>query len=359
MTMPVAPSSPLAAEQPVRVRLLCAQGRVARVETAWRRLPVEQLWIGQPAQAIAPVLHRTLTICLQAHLGAAQQAVRMAARAAQHVPVDPAPPATDASIRLEAARDTLRRWLLDYPRAFGGAWATEALQAWKNIGGAVTLAAYCRAHIFGMAARDWLALDAAALTGWIAAQATLPAQWLQHGLAAPLRQQTLPAAVDLPAWASAHAGALLRGAMPAAPPLHAHLDVKTNGRDLPSALLLHRLCRLALACTDAAAPEQGGLRGGDIGIGWARTARGTLLHLARIERDRVTAYRILPPTRWNAAPGGIIAAALQGLAQTQAPRCAEQLLLLLDPCAPFEIALADVASQPATDTESIRNADHA
>jgi hypothetical protein len=79
MTMPSG-SPTLAAEQPVRVRLACAHGRVQRVDAAWRRLPVEQLWIGQPPQAIAPALTRTLTICLQAHLGAARQAVRVALR---------------------------------------------------------------------------------------------------------------------------------------------------------------------------------------------------------------------------------------------------------------------------------------
>jgi hypothetical protein len=333
------------AEQPLHVRLVCAHGQVQRVDAAWRRLPVEQLWIGQPVQAIEPVLSRTLTICLRAHIGAAQAAVR----AAQNAPAAGAASLTiDASIRLEAARDTLRRWLLDYPRAFGGAWAAEALQAWKDIHDGATLAAYCRAHIFGMTAQGWLTLDRDALDAWIAAQITLPAQWLAQGLAEPLRGKTLPPTVDLPAWASAHAEELLRGAMPAALPLHAQTDVTPAGRDLPSALLLHRLHRLALACIDAAAPEQGGLRSGAIGIGWAYTARGTLLHLARIEQGRIAAYRILPPTYWNAASGGVMAAALQGLAEAQAPRCVEQLLLLLDPCAPFEIALAhESGAEPA------------
>jgi|GEM_PF-1902595 len=331
------------AEQPLHVRLVCAHGQVRQVDAAWRRLPVERLWIGQPTHAIEPALSRTLTICLQAHIGAAREAVRAALQAPQGA----APQAIGAAIRMEAARDTLRRWLLDYPRAFGGAWAAEALQAWKGIRDAVTLAAYCRAHVFGMTAQGWLALDEEALNAWIAAQVTLPAQWLARGLAAPLRAQTLPPAVDLPAWASGHAEELLRGGMPAVAPPHAQTDAASAERDLPSALLLHRLRRLALACIDADAPEHGGLLGGDIGIGWARTARGTLLHLARIEQGRVTAYRILPPTCWNAASGGVMAAALQGLAQAQAPHCAEQLLLLLDPCAPFEIEITPVTpAQP-------------
>jgi hypothetical protein len=115
---------------------------------------------------------------------------------------------------------------------------------------------------------------------------------------------------------------------------------RMSGRDLPGALLLHRLRRLALACIAIPSAEHGGLRGGDIGIGWAHTARGLLLHLARLEQGNVSAYRILPPTFWNAAPGGLMAAALTGLAAEQAARCAEQLLLLLDPCAPFEIEVA-------------------
>jgi len=346
--MPDTPPT-LSAEQPLRVRLACAHGQVRRVDAAWRRLPVERLWIGQPAQAIEPALSRTLTICLQAHIGAARQAVR----AALQMPDGDAPQAINAAIRMEAARDTLRRWLLDYPRAFGGAWTVDALQAWKGIRDAATLAAYCHAHVFGMAAQDWLTLDASALNAWIEAQATLPAQWLAHGLAAPLRAQTLPPAVDLLEWARVHAEELLQGGMPAVVPAHAQTDA-VAGRDLPSALLLHRLRRLALACTGADAPEHGGLRSGGIGIGWARTARGTLLHLAQIEQGRASAYRILPPTCWNAASGGVMATALQGLAQAQAPHCAEQLLLLLDPCAPFNIEITPAA--PAQPDGSIPHA---
>jgi hypothetical protein len=331
----------------LRVRLLCAHGQVRRVDAAWRRLPVEQLWIGQPAQAIEPVLQRTLTICVQAHIGAARQAVR----AAGHMPdAKDATRTNDAAIRLEAARDTLRRWLLDYPRAFGGssggAWPAAALPGWKGIRDAAALAAYCRAYIFGMAARNWLALDETALNDWIAAQATLPAQWLARGLAPPLRRQPPPAAASLLAWANAHALELLRGDTPAPAPPHALFDVRPAGRDLPSVLLLHRMRQLARACIDDAdAQAQGGLACGDIGIGWARTARGLLLHLARVEQGRVCAYRILPPTLWNAAPGGILTGALQGLAAGDAARCTEQLLLLLDPCAPFTLTLADEAAQ--------------
>jgi len=329
--------SALAAEQPLRVRLLCERGQVRRVDAAWQRLPVEQLWLGQPPQAIEPVLQRTLTLCVQAHIGAARQAARAAWPAQED-----AAPANDAAIRLEAARDTLRRWLLDYPRAFGGAWPAAALPGWKDIRDAATLAAWCRAHVFGMAAPDWLALSEAELTAWIAAQTVLPAHWLAQGLAAPLRQQSLPAAADLLAWAEAHAPQLLQGDMPAPVPPHALCDAPPAHRDLPSALLLHRLRQLARACTaGAGASEQGGLSRGGIGIGWARTARGLLLHLARIEQGRVRAWRILPPTLCNAAPQGLLARALQGLAVDEAARCAQQLLLLLDPCAPFEVTLED------------------
>ena len=338
----------LAAEQPLRVRLVCAQGRVRRVDAAWRRLPVEQLWIGQPAQAIEPVLRRTLTICVQAHIGAARQAVRAAGKG----PHEDAAQASDAAIRLEAARDTLRRWLLDYPRAFGGAWPADALAQWKDLRDAATLAAWCHAHVFGLAAQDWLALDDAALNAWIEAGTALPARWLGRGLAAPLRRQSLPAAADLPAWAGAHAGELLQGGAPQPAPPHAWGDAPPAGRDLPSALLLHRLRQLARACIGGAgASEQGGFNRDGIGIGWARTARGLLLHLARIEQGRVRAWRILPPTLWNAAPQGVLAGALQGLAADDAARCAGQLLLLLDPCAPFELAL-----DAATDTGSVNHA---
>ncbi|MDR2852188.1 MAG: HupK protein [Burkholderiaceae bacterium] len=352
------PASALAVEQPVRVRLLCAHGRVRRVDAAWRRLPVEQLWMGRQAQTIEPVLSRILTVCLQAHLGAAQQAVRAALRAP---PEPPAPdgdtlPAIDTRIRLEAARDTLRRWLLDYPRVFGGVWNQNALRAWQGINGTAALAAYCRMYVFGMKPDAWLALDEPALSVWIKTGAALPARWLRSGLFEPLRRTLLPPSVNLLEWATAHAHELLHGGMPTPAPPHAQSDTVPSQRNLPSALLLHRLRRLAQACSDTAMRTHGGLRNADIGIGWARTARGLLLHLARVEQGRVSAYRILPPTLWNTAPGGILASALTGLESAEAERSAQQLLLLLDPCAPFEITLAQETLPPAENTGGVGHA---
>jgi hypothetical protein len=269
--------------------------------------------------------------------------------AAPHIPDSRTPQAIDTGIRLEAARDTLRRWLLDYPGVFGGpsggAWDQTALRTWKDVDSPAALTAYCRAHIFDMAPDAWLALEEDALDAWIEAEATFPAQWLRHGLAEPLRRNPAPAAAALLEWAGAHAQALLDGSMPAPTPPHAQSDIAATRRDLPCALLLHRLRHVARACIDAPAPERGGSASGDIGIGWARTARGLLLHLARVEGGCVTAYRILPPTCWNAGAGGLLASTLQGLASSQARRCAEQLLLLLDPCAPFEITLTGAPEQ--------------
>ena len=80
-----------------------------------------------------------------------------------------------------------------------------------------------------------------------------------------------------------------------------------------------------------------------IGIGRADAARGLLVHLARVERERVTSYRILAPTEWNFHPRGILAlslAALPDAADDVLRRQAELLIMATDPCVAFALALS-------------------
>jgi len=96
--------------------------------------------------------------------------------------------------------------------------------------------------------------------------------------------------------------------------------------------LLARLLDL-LAALGGAMPAGG--RGAQPGIGLAPAARGLLGHGARVEDGRVTAYRVLSPSAWNLAPGGLLERALSAL--SIGPRTgvlARLLVCAINPCVP-------------------------
>jgi coenzyme F420-reducing hydrogenase alpha subunit len=71
------------------------------------------------------------------------------------------------------------------------------------------------------------------------------------------------------------------------------------------------------------------------GIGWVETARGLLVHRARVERGRIAGYRIVAPTEWNFHPDGALARGLRGARfadAAAAERGTRLLLQALDPC---------------------------
>ena len=74
-----------------------------------------------------------------------------------------------------------------------------------------------------------------------------------------------------------------------------------------------------------------------------QTARGLLLHHARIDDDRVEDYRIVAPTDWNFHPDGALARGLVGLEADDATAVAQRAglaALALDPCVAFRIEVA-------------------
>ncbi|MBK1643649.1 hypothetical protein CKO25_03035 [Thiocapsa imhoffii] len=89
-------------------------------------------------------------------------------------------------------------------------------------------------------------------------------------------------------------------------------------------------------------PAQVNPPGTGVGIGRTQAARGLLVHLARLDQDRISDYRILAPTEWNFHPEGVVAAALTAL--PPAPdaawrRRAELLITAIDPCVAFRLHL--------------------
>jgi coenzyme F420-reducing hydrogenase alpha subunit len=100
--------------------------------------------------------------------------------------------------------------------------------------------------------------------------------------------------------------------------------------------LVARLAELAGLAAGAFGANVGqlALRTGD-GIGWVETARGLLVHRARIENGRVAGYRIVAPTEWNFHADGALVRGLRGARfpdAEAAERGARLLVESLDPC---------------------------
>lgn len=79
------------------------------------------------------------------------------------------------------------------------------------------------------------------------------------------------------------------------------------------------------------------------GLAWVETARGLLLHRARVEgppyRQRVAAYDVMAPTDWNFHPLGAVAHALEGMPAEgrEAGPLLRILMAAYDPCVRFAV----------------------
>lgn len=76
------------------------------------------------------------------------------------------------------------------------------------------------------------------------------------------------------------------------------------------------------------------------GLGLAPAVRGMLGHRAVVSAGRVVDYRLLSPTDWNLAPGGIMARVLDALPPGEdLPFLARLAVSVLNPCVPTMIAI--------------------
>ena len=219
-------------------------------------------------------------------------------------------------------------------------------------------------RVFGMRARDWLALDAARRARWVD-DAALPAArmlarlrtcrvdpprdflpWLD---AEALRTEIAPALdaspafVAKPTWRGrpAETGALARQRLQP----HIARELELNGL---SARLLARLTELAALPAQLRRPLAQGVRsvsaGAGIGIAAVETARGTLIHRAALDGERVAHYRILAPTEWNFHPRGAFPRGLAGMParnEGEVRQAAALLAHALDPCVAYETRIVD------------------
>jgi Ni,Fe-hydrogenase I large subunit len=107
-----------------------------------------------------------------------------------------------------------------------------------------------------------------------------------------------------------------------------------------------RLVELALLVDaiggNAGAPRRHGAHrvSDDTAMSWVETARGLLVHRARVEDGRIADYRIVAPTEWNFHPRGAFvrgALALRTGKREAVRRDASRIVASLDPCVAWRV----------------------
>lgn len=106
--------------------------------------------------------------------------------------------------------------------------------------------------------------------------------------------------------------------------------------------LFVRLLARLVDCLAALKPASLSTYDSPPGLGIAPAARGLLGHGARVEAGRVAAYRILSPSAWNLAPGGLLERAFAALTPGPlARRLAPLLVSAINPCVPVTLSFAE------------------
>jgi len=350
-----------------------------------RPLVAVRVLLGRRPPEAAALVPRLYALCGQAQ-GAASVAALRAAGA------DPTglPTASNAAVALEALQETLWRLLIDAPRSLSlppqaaavgparavVAKATAALNTdpeRSQPAVAEALAALgdtARRFVFGLEPAAWLdaASDPAAFDHWRNTAGTMPARALAL-LAATApglgRSDTaLMPGLDDAAWWSTVVPALLRDPLFSQEPTWGGLPVETGAlsrwheQPLVAALIARdghaastrfaaRLVELAVLLRDLPTAGCASVEwvrswplGAGVGLAAVQTARGLLLHQARLADGRIHDYRIVAPTEWNFHPQGAL---YSGIVGTEAPD--EDTLVArtglavhaLDPCVGFRI----------------------
>lgn len=310
-----------------------------QMRARWPRRAAEWLFIGKPGAQILPQIPLLFALC-----GHAQSlAARLALACAAGQPAQ-ATAAERAALQQEAARETLRRWLLDWAPACGQHIAPADVLALGRARSADALRELACASIFGddiaawRAGADWQQWAAAGATAGARALAQLLQAAPEHGV--PWQQ--LPDAAGL-------AAGLSDWLRPTGPVWHGQpcevgavadyqtllLPLQQQGKH-SAARLLARWLRLADCLLRPDALQVSVATLGDGGaLARVDTARGPLLHLLSLDgAGCISRYRVLPPTLWHTHEYGAMARAADGASAQQA-QCR---LLLIDPCTSFTLS---------------------
>jgi len=299
-----------------------------------------QLLEGRTREEAARLAPRIFNLCGAAHGFAAARALGLPAAAEPQ------------ALASESVRDHALAVFHQWPTILGGTPDRAAL-------GALSLPGREAATVIARAVRgeagaeaDFSARSPTALGAWLAAGETATARIL-----ARLRRAD-PAAgrAGLPELGTVDLVRALSGdAAPAVDPLPLR-ETGALGRvgatPLFTALLaaegpslfVRLLARLAdllalLRAPDFTLPDT------PAGTGVAEAARGLLGHGAQVDGERVLRYRILSPSAWNLAPGGLLDRTFAALPPGEdAPMLARFLLSAINPCVPVTLDLEGALS---------------
>lgn len=322
---------------------------------------------GRSAEEASRLVPLLFSVCGRAQAVAAAVAIG----AARGIELDAASRReSERAIAAECLHEYARRLFIDLPALLGEAarpgdladlrrrMAAAAGEAeWLDI--AADAEALFAQRVFGMPARDWLALDEARFERWLQDGALPSARMLGRlrGFDVGRPHDFLPW-LDESALLADIAPALAAETTFAAKPLWRGRPAETGAasrqrlqpriaRELAwgglSARLLARLMELAALPAQLRHPQAVGVRGvaAEAGVGLAavETARGTLIHCVALEGERVARYAIVAPTEWNFHPQGAFARGLAGAtahSESEACQAAALLAHALDPCVAFE-----------------------
>ena len=388
----------MALEGALRVGLRVDGGRVQAVRVRSTRPDVAgALLSGRTRTAVAVAVPLMFSICGRSQAAASALAC---AAAAGRAPTPETLARCSAAVAAERVREGAWRTLLDWPRWLGEVPADAAVAAARLSLGMVfdtpgDAAPAAIAHAaFGMPAADWLVRDAPAeLERWADAGGSAAARFIRRVLtedadaAEPAEQDDEGAdqpgdqatTADAPpsaatalldgrqhaAWVAALAEATdadpafaraptWRGA-PAETGALARLQDDRLIRALlersPSRVPARFVARLReLALLLAGPPAQMAAAVGattlpsGAGVAWVENARGLLIHIARLDGERIVQYRIVAPTEWNFHPAGALAQALLG-SPAGDPGALRQrstrLVHSLDPCVECQVEFDD------------------
>ena len=376
-------------EGELTVHLGCEGRRVRRVTVrSTRPMIAARVLTGRTAADAAATVPRLFSICSGAQ-GAASAAA-LAAAGASGTAFESGH--REREVMLEALQDTFWHLLIDWPNTMGTApcatpvatvrfqiasamRATDGtpllndIAAMRELG--ARLSTVAAQAVFGMSPADWLKQDdVAALQAWCERGGTVPATLLGHVLS------RLPALgrSATPLMPPARADSLLRTIVPALrddiefarAPTWDGSAVETGGlarmcgEPLVIALrerfgnavvtrVAARMVELARWLLELTAVDRSTdlpprilalpLGSGE-GLAAVATARGMLLHRARLDGQRVVEYQIVAPTEWNFHPGGALVSGLAHLEADDEPQLVGLARLAahaLDPCVAFRI----------------------
>ena len=382
----------MALEGELIVRLACDARRVRQVTVrSSRPMIAARVLTGKTAVDAAGVVPRLFSICGGAQGTAAAAALAAAGATGREFDFG----SREREVMLEALQDTFWHLLIDWPNTMGTApCATPVAAARFQIASSMratdgtprlndaaamrelgaSLSRIATQSIFGMPTAAWLGQrDVETLKAWCARRETVPASLLDHVLTdwptlgrsssplmPPSQRDTLlrviepamradPAFSRAPTWAGepVETGGLARMRDE---PLVLEVQQKFGNAVVTRVVArLAELARLLLELTgtdprtDMPPRVQSIALGNGEGLAAVETARGLLLHRARLQEQCVVDYQIVAPTEWNFHPDGALVRGLEGLEADDEQHlvgAARLAVHALDPCVAFRVEMA-------------------